>query len=829
MSRTYTFSPTAIYGGRTTNRNLYMSTMQSWSDGKRVGCWKQGSTEYYGAVSFFFNFGPVIGKTIQSIVLTPVCSSTFAWSEEVIYYQKSTGSVTDWTIASYAYEATVEKYGAIPPLDVTSFGIPATDAYVIGGYYRTYAYADITGATLTVVTAETTKTVSYNANGGTGEPSATTLWGETEWDGYLSTTVPTRLGYRFDGWNTQANGSGTQYASGAYISVTADTVLYAQWTALSSVLDSVTDANITETTTVSWTNYGTFTNKLRFIFGSVDSGEISVSGTSYQYTLPSSWLVQVPTSTSGTATVYLYTYVNGTLIGTSSSTFTAYVKSSVVPSINNPTATAVNAKWGLYLQKYSSVTIYVTGGAAGTGATVKSYSITGPGINYSTQTTGASASATSDIFSTSGTKTYIVTITDSRGRTASKSVSVFVTEYSEPAISSLVGARCNSDGTLNPTTGTSIKATAVFTFSAVGSNTLTRTLSYKKHSSGSYTTAQTGINSGTSYVIAAGVAEISSSYDVRVEITDSLNNSASYVIVVPPVVGISFGLNNDRARFGGPVEKAGFQVDWDAEFNGVVDVTKRRCYATLSSAGWYRVMDVAVASANASKFSVATIVDINIGTEYWANSNGTHKISLHGVYNNAYFLGEESKSNYMLVSKIRYTYDSSGNGHIDIYYTGTSGNPVWCAFTVLMPYPYQHWFSANNLTAVADSPSGETVLTEYTFAANTEGEISTPVSALSGASVIDSSCYRSGQVISYHIGMQSDTSSAINVSNGTVLATGLVPPAKRFITLGHYYHGNLTPLRCQVTTNGELIVFYSTGTIPSQYNPIVFEINYIAK
>ena len=155
--------------------------------------------------------------------------------------------------------------------------------------------------------------------------------------------------------------------------------------------------------------------------------------------------------------------------------------------------------------------------------------------------------------------------------------------------------------------------------------------------------------------------------------------------------------------------------------NGVLDVFPRRCYATLSSAGWYRVMDVAASNANASKFSVATIVDINIGTEYYANSNGTHKISLHGVFNNASFLGEESKSNNMLVSKIRYTYDSSGNGHIDIYYTGTSGNPVWCTFTVHMPYSYQHWFVSNNFTAVAASPSGETVLTEYTFAANTVG------------------------------------------------------------------------------------------------------------
>ena len=147
-------------------------------------------------------------------------------------------------------------------------------------------------------------------------------------------------------------------------------------------------------------------------------------------------------------------------------------------------------------------------------------------------------------------------------------------------------------------------------------------------------------------------------------------------------------------------------------------MTPRRCYATLSSAGWYRVMDVAVANANASKFSVATIVDINIGTEYWANSNGTHKISLHGVFNNVAFLGEESKSNNMLVSKVRYTYDSSGNGHIDIYYTGTSGNPVWCTFAVHAPYSYQHWFVANSFTAVGPSPANETVLAEYSFSSN---------------------------------------------------------------------------------------------------------------
>lgn len=39
----------------------------------------------------------------------------------------------------------------------------------------------------------------------------------------------TRENYTFDGWNTAADGSGTSYADGASITLTADTTLYAQW------------------------------------------------------------------------------------------------------------------------------------------------------------------------------------------------------------------------------------------------------------------------------------------------------------------------------------------------------------------------------------------------------------------------------------------------------------------------------------------------------------------------------------------------------------------------------------------------------------------------
>ena len=768
MSRTYTFTATT-YGGRTSNRSMYMNTMQAWSGGKRVGCWRTGSTDYYGAVSFIFNSGDlatVRGCTIESIKLSLSCSSTFAYSEELIYEQKVTDTVTDWTIPNYAHEVTVPRYGTVPIIDVTVLGVPDY-GYVVGGYYRTYAYCDVTGGTLTVVTAETSKTITYNGNGGTS-PSSTVVWGEGSWEGVVTTTIPTRTGYSFNGWNTQANGGGTSYQPADDITLTSDIILYAQWTALKSVLTGATNANITEATTVSWTNYGSFTNKLRFIFGSVDSGEISVSGSSYSYTIPSSWYNQIPNSTSGTATVYLYTYVDGILIGTSSQTFTASVKSSVVPAIGSISATGVDLMWGLYLQGHSSVTISVSNCSAGSGATIASYSIQGHGLNYSENRTQTSASATSAVFTVSGSQTYTATITDSRGRTASRSVNITVTAYAAPAISSVTGIRCDSDGTANPTTGTSLKASATFTYSAVGSNTITSSLSYKKHTDQAYTQVQTGITSGTTYIFAVGLAEISSSYDVQVEVTDTIGNTATYTIIVPPVVGISFGLKNDRARFGGPVEKAGLQVDWDADFKqdvnidgdltgggvvktvnhnapdasgnvdvqgggggsvesvnnktGVVvldndDVNAERCLkvtATPTAEGWYRVASFE-ASNDAQNGVCGFIFDINITRAFGYASNDVHSIRLLGAFNNIQFVNEVSKSDVLGITAIRYT-TSSTKAYIDIY---CAANGTGGAVTVdIVPHTnptYIKSLKAESLQSVADAPSGETITASYNF------------------------------------------------------------------------------------------------------------------
>ena len=70
--------------------------------------------------------------------------------------------------------------------------------------------------------------VTYDANGGSGAPSAQEK--RTDIDLTLSSTVPTRTGYTFDGWATSADGV-VAYAAGATYTGNADLSLYAKWTA----------------------------------------------------------------------------------------------------------------------------------------------------------------------------------------------------------------------------------------------------------------------------------------------------------------------------------------------------------------------------------------------------------------------------------------------------------------------------------------------------------------------------------------------------------------------------------------------------------------------
>lgn len=169
--------------------------------------------------------------------------------------------------------------------------------------------------------------------------------------------------------------------------------------------------------------------------------------------------------------------------------------------------------------------------------------------------------------------------------------------------------------------------------------------------------------------------------------------------------------------------KSGGEFTGDVTVNGVLDVTPRRCYASLSSAGWYRVLKV-VGGTGGWSFSI----DFDITRSYVNTNNEVHSVKLLKTYNDTpSFVNEASKSNALNVGEIRYTIDSNGVGYVDIRYNTNSANTVTVDFTVHTNPDQQPYFTAESLQWVAPSPSGETVMTEYTFAANTRALLNTNI------------------------------------------------------------------------------------------------------
>lgn len=79
------------------------------------------------------------------------------------------------------------------------------------------------------VPAWTSYKITYNANGGSGAPSAHTKWKDQTLT--LSSAKPTRTGYSFLGWSTSSSATTATYTAGGNYTANAAATLYAVWKA----------------------------------------------------------------------------------------------------------------------------------------------------------------------------------------------------------------------------------------------------------------------------------------------------------------------------------------------------------------------------------------------------------------------------------------------------------------------------------------------------------------------------------------------------------------------------------------------------------------------
>lgn len=177
-----------------------------------------------------------------------------------------------------------------------------------------------------------------------------------------------------------------------------------------------------------------------------------------------------------------------------------------------------------------------------------------------------------------------------------------------------------------------------------------------------------------------------------------------------------------NAGIGGNLGISGSTSLQNTTVNGVLDITPRRCNANLSAAGWYRVLTYAGESEVGRRGARSRIFRVHITRSYTNNDNELHEVSLLQNYDSISFADETSKSNVQLIDKVRATYNGN-EMYVDLHYNGSSENSVYVDFDVYSNPSTRRLTTSSGLTAVAASPSGETVLTEYTLGANGTGDL----------------------------------------------------------------------------------------------------------
>lgn len=446
-------------------------------------------------------------------------------------------------------------------------------SYTISGQALTDSYITINGNKKSFAGTSLSKTSSSLTDTLLTTHTVTVAHGT---DGNKSITIKANLEF---------NGT----VSGKYLSditasktVTLDTIPRASTFTIPTSINTGTSLKVTINPADS-----SFTHRVRFeINGEAKhiSDFLEAGTTSYSYTIPHSWL---PTKTSQTMTVYVYTYTsNETYIAKKSTTTKVVVPASIVPSVSSITATISSGLNGKYVQGKSKVKLAASG-SAGSGATISSYTFTGVNINgTSSSYTGTSSTKTSSVIQTSGKITYNVKIKDSRGRYSTvKGVSINVEKYAAPEITSISASRCLKDGTVD-TNGTYAKVTVKTSYSAIdGANQRVVKLYNNIDDYATATTIISASSTSSSYTgVYGGNFSTSKSYTIKAVITDSYNTGSN--ISKSTTLETSARTLN-IARYGNGVAVGGlssvtnassagkFECNWDAYFNDAIYVTNK--------------------------------------------------------------------------------------------------------------------------------------------------------------------------------------------------------------------------------------------------------------
>ncbi|MEN8906530.1 MAG: InlB B-repeat-containing protein, partial [Clostridiales bacterium] len=197
----------------------------------------------------FINGGDTIGETVYFEITSSSSLGSFVL-DQLYVGEYADGNFSDVTVKGYANETQV--FSTTPysssidsniianfPIDYSSAAGKSINKFRV--YYtlgtgtgnNDFNLVSFTIGEASVDEPVVTYNTTYNGNSNTGGNVPTDA---TDYSSGSSVTVKTnsgslvKTGYTFSGWNTSADGSGTDYAAGSgSFSITSDTTLYAKW------------------------------------------------------------------------------------------------------------------------------------------------------------------------------------------------------------------------------------------------------------------------------------------------------------------------------------------------------------------------------------------------------------------------------------------------------------------------------------------------------------------------------------------------------------------------------------------------------------------------
>lgn len=197
----------------------------------------------------------ITGRVNASYSYNGIAANSYNVSVSLYYYKNSTSSTygkVSGALCGYGY--TTDKIylnssaGWVNVANV-SFTVGADAAgnasctiSASGGISGTTFSGSSMSQTLYMSSGQTRQwTISYNANNGTGAPAAQTkTYGSIL---TLSSTVPTRSGYKFMGWATSSTATTAEFQPGGQFKIDATTTLYAVWQILTKITMQLYDTS----------------------------------------------------------------------------------------------------------------------------------------------------------------------------------------------------------------------------------------------------------------------------------------------------------------------------------------------------------------------------------------------------------------------------------------------------------------------------------------------------------------------------------------------------------------------------------------------------------